>query len=79
MRLVPYFTLETNNQTNNECLPEFVQTDYASSSIKTAIEKQGNSTYVVIQEVEVLPLKLSQVLFIIQSHFKSDKSFEMEE
>ena len=43
------------------------------------IEKQGNSTYVVIQEVEVLPLKLSQVLFIIQSHFKSDKSLEMGE
>ena len=36
MRLVPVFTLETNNQTNNECLPKFVQTDYASSSIKTA-------------------------------------------
>ena len=36
MRLVPVFTLETNNQTNNECLPKFVQTDNASSSIKTA-------------------------------------------
>ena len=36
MRLVPVFTLETNNQTNNECLPKFDQTDYASSSIKTA-------------------------------------------
>ena len=33
MRLVPVFTLETNN----ECLPKFVQTDYASSSMKTAI------------------------------------------
>ena len=40
MRLVPVFTLETNNQTHNECLPKFVQTDNASSSIKTAnIEK----------------------------------------
>ena len=48
-----------------------------SNSART--EKQGNSTYVVIQEVEVLPLKLSQVLFIIQSHFKSDKSLEMGE
>ena len=32
MRLVPVFTLETNN----ECLPKFVQTHNASSSIKTA-------------------------------------------
>ena len=32
MRLVPVFKLETNN----ECLPKFVQTDNASSSIKTA-------------------------------------------
>ena len=37
MRLVPVFTLETNNQTNNECLPKFVQTHNASSSIKTPI------------------------------------------
>ena len=36
MRLVPVFTLETNNQTNNECLPKFFQTHNASSSIKTA-------------------------------------------
>ena len=36
MRLVPVFTLETNNQTNNECLPKFVQTLNAYSSIKTA-------------------------------------------
>ena len=35
MRLVPVFTLETNNQMNNECLPKFVQTHNASSSIKT--------------------------------------------
>ena len=41
MRLVPVFTLETNNQTN-ECLPKFVQTDNASSSIKTAIVKHAN-------------------------------------
>ena len=32
MRLVPVFILETNNQTNKK----FVQTDNASSSIKTA-------------------------------------------
>ena len=36
MRRVLVFTLETNNQTNNECLPKFVQTHNASSSIKTA-------------------------------------------
>ena len=32
MRLVPVFTLETNN----ECLPKFVQTHNVSSSIQTA-------------------------------------------
>ena len=42
MHLVPVFTLETNNQTKNECLPKFVQTDNASSSIKTAIVKHAN-------------------------------------
>ena len=36
MCLVPVFILETHNQTNNECLPKFVQTDNASSSVKTA-------------------------------------------
>ena len=39
MRLVPVFTLETHNRTNYKCLPKFVQTDNASSSIKTAINK----------------------------------------
>ena len=34
MPLVPVFTLVTNNQTHNECLPKFVQTENASSSIK---------------------------------------------
>ena len=37
MRLVPAFIPETYNPTNNECLPKFVQTDNASSSIKMAI------------------------------------------
>lgn len=37
MHLVPVFTPETNNQTNNECLSKFVQTHNASSSMKTAI------------------------------------------
>ena len=34
--LVPVLTLRRINQTNNECLPKFIQTDNASSSIKTA-------------------------------------------
>ena len=37
MRIVPVFILETHNPTNNKCLPKFVQTDNASSSIKTVI------------------------------------------
>ena len=41
MGLVPVFTLETNNQTNNECVPKFFQTDNACSSIKTAINING--------------------------------------
>ena len=34
LRLMSVFKLETNNQTNNECLPKFVEKDNASSSIK---------------------------------------------
>ena len=51
MRLVPVFTLETNNQTNNECLPKFVQTDNASSSVKTANDdvQRKNATYLPAQ------------------------------
>ena len=37
MGLVPVFILETHNQRNYKCLPKFVQSDNASSSIKTAI------------------------------------------
>ena len=37
MRLEPVFILETHNQMNYKRLPKFVQTDNASSSIKTAI------------------------------------------
>ena len=37
MRAVPVSILETFNQTNKECLPKFVQTDDASSSIKTPV------------------------------------------
>ena len=32
------FILETHNQTNYKCLPKFIQTDNASSNIKTAIK-----------------------------------------
>ena len=44
MRLVPVFILETHNPSNNKCLPKFVQTDNASSSIKTAILYLGCDT-----------------------------------
>ena len=49
MRLAPVITLKTNNQTNNECLPKFVQTHNASSSIKTAIEykKEKSIAYIL--------------------------------
>ena len=49
MRLVPVFTLETNNQTNNECLPKFVQTHNASSSIKTA----NNLNFATVEKHEL--------------------------
>ena len=42
MRLVPVFILETHNASDNKCLPKFVQTDNASSSIKTATERSSN-------------------------------------
>ena len=37
MRLLPVLILETHNQTNNKCLPKFVQTHNASSSKKRPI------------------------------------------
>ena len=37
MRFVPVFVLETHDQTNNKCLPKFVKTHNASSSITTTI------------------------------------------
>ena len=49
MGLVPVFTLETNNQTNNECLPKCVQTHNASSSIKTVNAMNNTSTHVIKQ------------------------------
>ena len=41
MRLVPVFILETHNQTNYKYLRKFVQTDNASSSMKTVNECMG--------------------------------------
>ena len=38
MGLVPVFIVQTNNQTNNKCLPKFVQTDNASFGMKAANE-----------------------------------------
>ena len=55
MRLVPAFIPETHNQANNECFPEFVQTDNASSSIKTAsIIKPGTRS--VIAQRKIVPI-----------------------
>ena len=51
MGLVPVFTLETNNQTNDECVPKFFQTDNACSSIKTAINING-----ITKSIEMLDL-----------------------
>jgi len=40
MRLVPFFTLGTNDQTSDECLPGFVQTGDASCSIKRPFSRR---------------------------------------
>ena len=78
MRLsVPVLTLERQNQTNNKCLPKFVQMDNASSSIKTAntlsniikILIPGGQEFllesvdvsVFIQKERIMPLLLSTV------------------
>ena len=45
MRLVAVFILETHKQTNKECLSKFVQTDYASYSIKTAIDLPASRAF----------------------------------
>ena len=47
MRLVPVFILETHNASDNKCLPKFVQTDNASSSIKTAITEKVRGLHVI--------------------------------
>ena len=36
------FILETHKQTNKECLPKFVQTDNASSSMKTGVVSENS-------------------------------------
>ena len=40
MRLVPVFIPETQNQTNNKCLPKLVQKDDLSSSIKRPFSRK---------------------------------------
>ena len=51
IRLVPVFTLETNN----ECLPKFVQTHNASSSIKTANDRCVKACRLRIREEGTAP------------------------
>ena len=62
MRLVPVFTLETNNQTNNECLPKFVQTHNASSSIKTAIL---SLMYGILFVVDIVLAQAPNIILVI--------------
>ena len=58
MRLVPVFTLETHNY---KCLPKFVQTDNASSSIKTAIlERRYAFSLDLKREIVVVALCISK-------------------
>ena len=68
MRLVPVFILETNNQTNNKYLPKFVQTDNASSSIKTANKatsakgKSSKKRLVYSKSMTTITFKLNYIL-----------------
>ena len=59
MRLVPVFILETNNQTSNKCLPKLVQTDNASSCIKTVIYLQCYERFVLHFAKEMAYIKIS--------------------
>ena len=56
MRLMPVFTLETNKQTNDECLPKFVQTDNASFRIKTVIDANTVSNLDSLTWIHILSL-----------------------
>ena len=53
MRLVPVFILETHNQTNNACLPKFVQTDNAPYGIKTAITMLAKTAQIFDKEPSI--------------------------
>ena len=63
MRLVPVFTLETNN----ECLPKFVQTHNASSSIKRSlvVKRRCFRGFVPVFRVFVRAFSMSAVMFQI--------------
>lgn len=62
MRLVSVFTLEKNNQTNNECLPKLVQTDNAQTSINTA------------NVLVLLSMISSRIFFYKTEHLEEDSS-----
>ena len=63
MRLVPAFILETHNQTNNKCVPKLVQTDNASSGIKTAneIKQCDKPDELLLTATELLPLVIEKM------------------
>ena len=73
MHLVPVFTLETNNQTNNECLPKFLQTDYGSCSIKTAISVHLQITSMCIRRKHVEYFFLSRKFAVVERRRKKKK------
>ena len=77
MCLVPVFMLETNNQINNECLPKFVQTDNASSSVKTTIFSAGLTIFSYQLSVEVSLVTMPAKRIIKSSFtFASKRNFQ---
>ena len=66
MRLVPVFILETNNQKNNKYLLKFVQTDNASSSIKTANDSKMFFVLAIQSDTEncTLPFKEAYMIYL---------------
>ena len=57
MRLVPVFILETHNASDIKCLPKFVQTDNASSSIKTANGRNLSTLYFFLEVNNLLKVE----------------------
>ena len=55
MRLVPVFILETHNQTNYKCWTKFVQTENASSNIKTAVVTKSKMNEHIFSYLQVEP------------------------